>query len=254
MTENLEKGITDFINYFTKQLNEIHELKTLCVVEDKKVCCHPEIFQRLLYVSVLDTLARSVKPNQKENKKRFIYFVRHFCQWQDGERISLPHLFQLLRKNPDPAFEKLRVWVLKKYKAMPVHNSGFMSISDDPAYEDVKCLWPIHKKNDTPLERIRLDSFRHFHLLYAHRSTLVHELRAPGYGMNFANKIVPYYHGRSINGDEVDVSAELVYPRKFLHQLCETALQNLEEYFLANELNPYDSFKFGTYWIQELNS
>jgi len=263
LKENLKKEITVFITYFNKQLNEIEELKTLSVVEDEKVFCHPEIFQQLLYVSVLDTLARSVKSNQRENKKRFVSFVRRFCQWQDGERVSLPHLAQFLKKNPDPAFQELRDWVFKKYKAMPVHNSKFMLISDDPAYKDVERLWPVDKKNNAPIEKIQLDSLNHFHLLYAHRNTLVHELRAPGYGMNFANMEVPHYHGRSIKGDEDAVSAkgdedavsaELVYPRKFLHHLCQTALQNLEKYFLTNKLNPYDSFKFGTYWIQELNS
>jgi hypothetical protein len=46
---------------------------------------------------------------------------------------------------------------------------------------------------------------------------------------------------------------ELIYPWRFLHRLCGTALEQLGPYYDQNEINPYDSFDFGTYWIRELN-
>jgi len=66
----------------------------------------------------------------------------------------------------------------------------------------------------------------------------------------------PFYHRMSTvgeNGELAQISVELVYPWRFLHRLCDTALGELKNYFTTNELNPYDSLVFGTYWIRELN-
>lgn len=84
----------------------------------------------------------------------------------------------------------------------------------------------------------------------------LHELRRPGWGMEFGNDTDPFYHHMSTVGDStnaIESTVELVYPRRFLRRLCDTALDQLKQYFLANELDPYDSFVFGTYWIRELN-
>ncbi len=246
MTDKRQKSIDSFIGYFKKQLDEIQALQTE----------HAELYRRLLYASVLDTLAGSVLP-KRPNRDRFTYFLQRFCQWPDGDRVSLPHLVQLLRKNPDPAFEKLREWALAEFKALSVHGSALMPISHDPSFDDVKRLWPAPKEHRTPLEGIDLVSLQHFQLFYFYRNTLVHELRAPGYGMELGDDDrEPFYHQMSSVGEDDDLvqaSVELVYPWRFLHNLCDTALGQLKNYFNTNELNPYDSFVFGTYWIRELN-
>ena len=74
--------------------------------------------------------------------------------------------------------------------------------------------------------------------------------------MEFGEDKNPFYHLMSTMDEDADVdntSVELVYPWQFLHRLCDTSLCHLKEYLTANELNPYDSFRFGTYWISELN-
>jgi hypothetical protein len=74
--------------------------------------------------------------------------------------------------------------------------------------------------------------------------------------MEFGNDTEPFYHHLSTLEDgniAIESTVELVYPRRFLRRLCDTALVQLKQYFLTNELNPYDSFVFGTYWIRELN-
>lgn len=194
---------------------------------------------------------------KRGNRNRFIYFLERFCRWPDGERISLPHLVELLGKNPDPAFEKLRKWTLTRFKALPVHGGPPMPISHDPLFKEVNNEGPVSKEHRTPLEGIDLVSLKHFHLLYVYRNVLVHELRTPGYGMGFGeDDQEPFYHGMSTvgsDGERTSSTVELVYPWKFLHHLCETSLGQLKEYFASNNLNPYDSFVFGTYWIRELN-
>lgn len=246
MADKLRDSIDRFVEYFKKQLDEIRSLQTE----------HAELYRRLLYASLLDTLAGAVLP-KRPNRERFTYFLQRFCRWPDGDRVSLPHLVQLLRKNPDPAFQDLREWALAKFKALPVHGGTLMPISHDPTFDEVKREWPASKEHRTPIEGIDLISLQHFQLLYFYRNTLVHELRTPGYGMEFGDDDKePFYHRMSTvgeNGDLAQVSVELVYPWRFLHRLCDTALDQVKQYLIANELNPFDSLVFGTYWIRELN-
>jgi hypothetical protein len=211
-----------------------------------------ELYRKFLYVALLDTLAGAAMPTRKSLRQRFVAFIQRFCHWPDGERISLPHLMQLLRKTPDPAFEKLRKWTIAKYKAMPAFLGEFTPISSDPTFEEVRTLWPVAADHRTPLENAKLESLKHRHLLYTLRSSLVHELRTLGYGMEFGQDSVPHYHKMSTELDDGSIheSAEIVYPEKFLHKLCDTGLTELERYFAENELSPYGSFVFGSYWLQ----
>jgi hypothetical protein len=41
---------------------------------------------------------------------------------------------QLLRKKPDPAFQKLREWALEQFKKLPVHGGQLMPITHDPSF------------------------------------------------------------------------------------------------------------------------
>ena len=66
----------------------------------------------------------------------------------------------------------------------------------------------------------------------------------------------PFYHDMESYGNLEDlpsVTIELVYPTTFLHNLCLSILANLEKYLTRNDINPFESYKFGTYWIEELN-
>jgi hypothetical protein len=52
---------------------------------------------------------------------------------------------------------------------------------------------------------------------------------------------------------EKDEYWKLVYPLRFFYKLCETGLTKLKEYLNDNQLNPYEYFVFGKYWIEDLN-
>lgn len=246
LPEDLEADITRFCDYFTSQIDEIGQLQS----------AHGELYRKLLFVGVLDTLAGTLMPRRK-NKDRFIGFVQRFCKWPDGDRVSLPHLVQLLRKNPDPAFGHLRKWALDKYNRLPVHSGALMLISEDPLSEEVRREWPASAEHKTPIEGIDLAALTHVSLLYTYRNALVHELRMLGYGMDFADRRdEPYYHGSSQIGEDPALilkTVELVYPWRFLQTLCLTGLEEARNYLTENGLNPYDSFAFGTYWLKELN-
>jgi hypothetical protein len=246
LPQNTEPDIKRFCDYLSSQVSEIEELRS----------SREELYRKLLFVGLLDTLAGTLMPH-RQNKDRFIRFIQQFCKWPDGERVSLPHLVQLLRKNPDPAFGHLRKWALDKYNQLPVHSGALMLISEDPTTDEVRREWPTSAEHKMPIQGIDLPALTHVNLLYTYRNALVHELRMLGYGMDFSDTgEVPYYHGSSKideNAELILKTVELVYSWRFLRNLCTTGITETRRYLTENGLNPYDSFAFGTYWLKELN-
>lgn len=247
MTSQLGKNIERFEKYFRNQLCEIQALKTESA----------ELYQRLLYSSLLDTLAGIAFPDGKnrDRRDRYISFLKKFCEWPDGDRVSIPHLAQLLQMVSDPEYKKVREWAFNKSETHPVHGGTIVAISYDPSFEEIKSHWPNNELNiELEGKKIWIEQLQHFNLLYAYRNTLVHEFRIPGYGIEVDD--APYYHllrHSNANGDDISQTIELVYPHQFLFQLCNSGLNQLVLNFTSSGANPYDSRKFGTYWINELN-
>lgn len=238
--------IETFIDYFKKQLDLIDGIPKS---ESSK------IFKKALYVSLIDTLSKCVFPHRTGNRERFVSFLMRFSKWSEGYNVSMPHLEKLLRMNPDPAYEKLRKTIFDAYNSSVVHRSQIVGIDTDPAYVDIIKDWPVQKECRIPIEGVTLELLQHFNLLYAYRNSLVHELREPGYGMEFnEDEEYPYYHSRTIiNGDREERRIELVYPVSFFRKIAATCVANLDIYLRNSGLDPYDYYKFGTYWIAELN-
>lgn len=62
------------------------------------------------------------------------------------------------------------------------------------------------------------------------------------------------YHSRTIiHGDREERRIELVYPVNFFRKIAATCIDNLDTYLKDSQLDPYDYYMFGTYWISELN-
>jgi hypothetical protein len=235
-----------YIEYFKKQFNLIEEIH---YSEASK------IFKKSLYVSLIDTLSKCVLPHRAGNRERYVYFLMRFADWPEGYNISMPHLAKLFRINPDPAYENIRKMIFDAYDTSPVHRSQIVGIDTDPPYETIKKDWPVEKETKIPIDGVPLEFLRHFNLFYAYRNSLVHELRESGYGAEFnEDEDYPYYHSRTIlDGDNEERRIELVYPVKFFHKIASTCITNMEIYLKSNKLDPYDYYKFGTYWIAELN-
>lgn len=215
-----------------------------------------ETFRKVLAVSLLDALSASVmrRPN---NRERFVGFVKEFCEWPLGAKLSLPHLAQLLRRNPDPAFSaaRLRAFSLLRPWQRPLGNPVYLS--EEPDLSDFESLWPRSKEHRQPLEGLTLERLTHYELLWFYRNGLVHELRSVGQGIDFGDELQPHYHQLttivSREGPDIE-SLELVYPSSFLLGLGESGVAGICRYCLANDLDPYASYRFGTYWIAELNA
>jgi hypothetical protein len=244
MSERVEEAVHRYCEHISKQIARIQAISGESA----------DLFKKVLFCSVLDVLSRSIYPRKKP-RDRFTSLVRRFGRWSHQDRVSLPHLARVLQLCPDPAFEKLRAFSNQKLATWKAP-WGSIKLDQDPTEDDVSAHWPRNNEYKVPIEGVRIKSLTHLQLLYSHRNSLVHELRSPGYGMDLGDETEPFYHDMSTisSSDEPPIETiELVYPVKFFEQLCSSVLTELRKYLLTNELNPYDYYRFGSYWIEGLN-
>lgn len=235
-----------FFAFFRRKLNEISSLEG-----DSST-----LFKKTLISNLIDALSKAAYPNLDNNWARYTKTIQRFGCWADGEKLSLPHLEQLLRIVPDPAFEKLRAKVFSDLGHWPVLSGEVIKIASDPGESEVRDLWPQESDHQKPLGNLNIKSFKHLNLLWVYRNSLVHELRSPGYGMEFDDDDSPFYHIVTGVGDgerNNKSKIELCYPTMFFYSLASKIIENMKVYFEKSDLNPYASFRFGTYWIDELN-
>lgn len=249
MNKTIQEEIGLYFTYIESMKESINNLSS----------SNEEFTPHLKYLScvgLIDTLAKCTNnPNQKNNYKRFTNFIKVFCDWSDCSKISLPHLVRLLQLIPSPDFEKARKFAnekLAKWQHGKMHY-----LNSDPSYKELYDLWPKDKEHKEPIEKISLESITHLSLFWRFRNSIVHELQIPGYGMHGLVTKVPGYHSMTnqtgINKDNPIETWELVYPVPFIMELITNGIINLKQYFINNSLNPYDYYKFGSYWIEELN-
>lgn len=243
--KNNSEQIERFFDHFFGKLENISSLRS-----DSE-----ELFKKTLYVSLIDALSKAAYP-KKSNKDRFVAVVERFGEWKEGAKLSLPHLAQLLYITPDPSFEKLRRHVFSEIKGWQIDSGGIIELAKDADRKTIYNLWPRPGDYKKLLSGLDIDSFNHYSLLWAYRNNLIHELRVPGYGMEMPKDNNPFYQCMSEFDDDLKIapkSIELCYPTKFFERLAKTVCENMKNYFERNGLNPYNSYTFGTYWIEDLN-
>lgn len=239
--KELKESIDRFLGFFRDQLKLIQET-------DFKQ--YNSLYRKLFYVGLIDTLSKTTCHPKKGNRDRITTFVNHFCDWPFANKISLPHLVRLLGKVPDPEFSDLRQYSFGLFDKW--EEGHFITLDRDPDFDEIKKRWP--KQISQPLENVQIEFLLHVNLFYRYRNSLVHELRKPGYGMEFKVNNEPFYHSMShIETDTETKTWELVYPLGFYAGMCEKAINNLEEYYHRERIDPYSHYTFGTYWIDELN-
>jgi len=224
--------IATFCGWFKQNLDKIGDV-------DER------LFKKILYVSWLDALAKSVYP-KKGNPKRFTGFVQKFCDWPERDKVSLLHLHQYLHLNPDPEFETLRIKINQQYNGWRA--SDKISISNDPDFATIAAKWP--KGADQAL----IHNMKHLKLFYRYRNALVHELKPPGYALQSPEEYndKPFYYPLPSESSE-EIIWNLAYPVKFFHRLCDTSLFKLKEYLVDNQIDPNNSYTFGPFWLDYLN-
>lgn len=237
--KELEQSIERYLDFFRNRLEEIRNLN----------CGQSSgLFRKILCSNLLDSLSKTMAQPRKGNRERIVEFVRLFCHWPTCDKISLPHLVRLMGKVRDPKFSSLRQYSFSLLDRWS--NGEVIYLNKDPDIQDVKRHWP--KDMPKPLENIKIEFLQHVNLFWRYRNNMVHELRKPGYGIEFAGDAQPFYHSMT-HSDTNQETWELVYPVKFYDILCETAINSLNEYYRKDKIDPYSCHIFGTYWIEELN-
>lgn len=239
--ERLQFKVERFLSFFENKVESIE--KTQFYGEQDTY-----LFKKILYAGMLDTLAKTVSSKRFNQSQRFQRLVESFADWENCKKISVTHLIRLLEKVPDQEFNDLRRHVHLKKKEWPIMVK--VPLDKDLEYNEVFKLWP--RNIEKPFENISIVNLSHSYLLYKHRCTMVHELREPGYGFEFEDDQEPFYHSRD-GGDSKPYGWELVYPVNFYRQVVLNVIKNLGGYFMDNGIDPYNSYTYGTFWLEELN-
>lgn len=222
---NTKEEIDRYCSYFTEKLREISVIDNI-------------LFKKILFVTMLDTLARGAFPIITSNRKRFVEFIDKFADWQDKDRISLPQLSFLLESETCSLLRKEVLERLETWK-----QGREIRLSDDAECDELLSF----ASND---EVDSVKKARHSALLYIYRNRLVHEFRKPGYGIEHEGDEWPYYH--SLTDSKTNSETwELVYPSQFFVHIIESSLGNLTNYLLKGGINPYDSYDFSSIWHQK---
>ena len=246
---SLDSDIDTFVRYIR---DSIHAIGSIKVTPDGDGHRH-RLFKRVLYLGVLETLAKTVSRGMG-NRERFVATMRKFGGWRHAEKVSLPHLHRLMAlAHQEEDLAELREAVgadIAKWRVGEV-----IRLERDLDEQRVKELWPAGGAHAYSVKDVGVDSLRQVHLLYSYRNFLVHELRTPGRGIDCRDTdMEPYYHSMSYySGGSTIRSWELVYPISFMERLCQTILGEVEKHYRKEQVNPYDQFVFGSYWMDQLN-
>jgi len=236
----IQKLIEKFISYFQFKFQ---------IIRDTEFKANDELFKKILYIGIIDALSKTIYP-RKGNRERFVSFLENFSDWKHCSRISLPHLVRLLEFIPAPEYSKIREFAFPAYGQWPP--GEIISLEKDPEFKEVKKYWPKGQENIESIGGVKISSLKHIYLFYTYRNSIVHELRNPGYGVEeLSLEKEPSYH--SMTMEDGKDTWQLVYPLGFFEIICETCLKSLKKYLIINNINPYNSFNFGSYWKEELN-
>ena len=245
MPSKLDSSIETYISHFREIVQRLRDYNL-----DPK----DRLLKKNILVSVLDALSRTTSNCADGNRERFTGIVANFGDWPNHSRISAPHLSYFLRNLRSPDYEGARVFIA----AVIRKNSrpGFVTLSSDPEFDEVKKLWPV-PADQKLVSQLSLSSFTHLNLLYQYRNSLVHEFREPGEGMEFnSTHDEPFYHELTTVDDDGSLgkeTLELVYPLNFYFKLTDSVIKNVEIYLRKNAIDPYSCYRFGSSWIGGLN-
>jgi hypothetical protein len=246
MSRDLDSAINTYIEHFRG---------TVARLKAYQLDPRDRILKKNILASVLDALSRTTSNYADGNRERFTAIVANFGDWPHHTRVSAPHIGYLLRNLRSPSFAKAREFIA--HTLANNADGSLVRLSSDPQLEEIKRLWPV-PADLRLMNQLSLSSFTHLNLFYSYRNSLVHELREPGYGMEFSeNDDEPFYHGMTTSGTNDSVerqSLELVYPLNFYFRLTESVIQNIETYLRHNRIDPYGCYRFGSSWVSELNA
>ncbi len=239
----LEKKISRFSSVFSEYVGDVSRM-TFKDGDNR--------YQKILYFTLIEGLANAKYPNRHPGKA-FASFIRTCCEWKNDDRVSLPHIVAALERTSEPVFKDIREYAFCQLRKWD--SGGPLSLNQDLEKSDVQRHWP-KKEDGSTLKIPELDfdwtACQHRKLLYAYRSKLSHESREPTISFEKERDLNPFYESVEMEGSAM-VEWHLVYPSNFLMQLCQTGIENLKKWLLAEKKDPYKQIQFGHYLIDKLN-
>lgn len=234
-----EGRVRHFLRYYEEKVDRL---------EGYEIHAQDASLKKSVLVSILDALSRVVSNDSSGNRDRFTSLISNFCDWPDSTRVSGTHLNHLLRRLRSPDYNKARQIA---EKIAQQHTGGsILGIDNDPELSEVRKAWPVNT-NQRLIGNISLESITHAHLFYSNRNSLIHDHREPGAGFDMiSSRDSPYYIGLVANGE---TTRELLYPETFHFKLVRSAIANIQHYLVDQKIDPFDCFKFGSSYIEELN-
>jgi hypothetical protein len=237
--EESDDNISDFKQYFYDNLENISKID----VENSR------LFQKILYITFLDSLAASICPSCQK-KQRFIQLIDTFSDWSDKDRICTTYLVRKLDLNSDIGNQEVREILKNKVKKWEGCGSHYIEITEDFTFDAIKKYFE-NKNTD-----FRLENFKHSHLLYSLRNILVHRHQSKK-ELGTRHPELPFYERYSIINFETKKlefkEFELIYPNMFLKNLCKKVLDNFLIHCQEKKLNPFSQYYAGDYLLDVLN-
>ncbi len=223
-----ESEVSKFFSYFEERIQDVDKLQH-------------NLFKKILYFTMLDTLSKCAYPKVNRNKERFVKFIEKFSNWGDGNRVSACQLSFYLKAQIEE-FTQLRTQIDSFIKNW--NNGEIVRPEKEPFINDLTLGSQDYRK---------IEEFTYKALLWKYRCFLIHEFREPGYPMEISDDgSTPYYIGmKHINGQDIsDKSWELTFSLPFIKNLLLESLKKLQEYCKKEDINPYHSYKFSSSWFE----
>ncbi len=246
MSYSVEENIALYIDYFRQNIK---------LVEDHcPKSREGDLHSRILYAAILDALSRPIFVKQT-NRDRMVRLIKEFCDWPECDRVSLPHLYQLVRTKTYPELKQLRDFTIRNMSQWI--RGEIVLLNRDISFTEVEKAWPSKNGELNLIDNVRLNWLQHCHLFYTYRNNLIHEFKTVGYHAELFEKDEPYYvqvtEYRSADSNELDRSWQLQYTASFFKRLCLSAITNLGNHFLQNQIDPIVMLTPEKYWIQGLD-
>jgi hypothetical protein len=260
--QDRKNEINDFITEYEKIFQEI---KNSSFKSDKSPLTTGRTFRRILYVCVIDSLAMTVYPEVGKNRERFTKFLKKFTDYKYWDNISSPqvyywikHVFKIFGNEDEDVRTDLENMFsdLMKYIESIIDKWGEWEVPEfsvDPQINQIEKLWPkgfqklcesSKNKKIKDLKEFNISFFTHANLFYSNRNFLVHGNMDRSFPAT-EHQTVPFY----INFRNMPETREIVYPEKFLEDLCIKALRKLKDYYTKKKINPFQFFTYDSSWL-----
>jgi len=241
-----EDQLNEFLSYLDQSLARIQDL---CDSTHDGQC---RSFKKALLFSFIDNLSTLAYPGSRSNAEKIKKLLVNYGCWQDGNRVSTPHLCRWIELNPEallPGGHEITRRMLQEWEP------GYLvPISRDQDLAVIQRL--AHPENRATTAT--LSKLTHFSLLWNQRHNLLHRFMPIGVNLEFPDDSAPYYISLSSLKDissEAEVASfwQLIYPTRFLFELARACLSGVASKLRNESIDLRADYQAGFYLLEVLN-